>query len=71
MPKFYKLQPGMDPELLAEVPDEAIRACPHLIMTPEHYRKEEQFSRCRCDDPDHDEMADWGYTWDDEKGRWT
>ena len=35
--------------------------CPHCIMMPEHYRTDES---CRCNDPDHTEMADWGYVWD-------
>ena len=35
--------------------------CPHFIMVPEHYRADES---CRCNDPDHTEMADWGYVWD-------
>jgi hypothetical protein len=37
-----------------------IRACPHLIMVPEHYRVD---GTCRCDDPTHTEMADWEYKW--------
>jgi hypothetical protein len=35
--------------------------CPHCIMAPEHYRADES---CRCDDPEHTEMAEWGYVWD-------
>lgn len=51
---------------------EQIRACPHFIMDPDHYDPD---GRCRCTDPDHDEMAEWGYTWmpdpnDPAKGRW-
>lgn len=38
----------------------SIDACPFLIMVPEHYRPDES---CRCDDPDHTEMASWGYVW--------
>lgn len=37
-----------------------VAACPHLIIVPEHYR---QSGVCRCTDPDHTEMADWGYVW--------
>jgi hypothetical protein len=37
-----------------------IRACPHLIMVPQHYRAD---GTCRCDDPTHTEMAEWEYTW--------
>ena len=35
--------------------------CPHCIMMPGHYRADET---CRCDDPDHTEMSEWGYVWD-------
>jgi len=35
--------------------------CPHCIMMPEHYRADES---CRCNDPDHKDMSEWGYTWD-------
>jgi hypothetical protein len=38
-----------------------IRKCPHFIMLPDHYHPD---GSCRCDDPDHIDMADWGYTWD-------
>ena len=38
-----------------------IRKCPHFMFAPEHYREDET---CRCNDPEHTEMADWGYTWD-------
>ena len=38
-----------------------IRACPHVIMMPEHYRTD---GSCRCNSPDHTSMADWGYVWD-------
>jgi hypothetical protein len=30
-------------------------------MMPEHYRED---GSCRCDDPDHTDMDDWGYVWD-------
>lgn len=45
----------------------AIRACPHVIFNADHYREDES---CRCNDPDHTEMSEWGYTWDDKKGQW-
>jgi len=38
----------------------SILKCPHYIMMPEHYRADES---CRCDDPAHTEMAEWGYVW--------
>ena len=39
---------------------ESILACPHVIMMPNHYRED---GSCRCDDPEHARMIDWGYTW--------
>ncbi len=42
-----------------------IKACPHLIMVPEHFRDD---GTCRCDDPEHTEMVDAGYEWRD--GAW-
>ncbi len=43
----------------------AILECPHVIMVADHYRAD---NTCRCDDPLHFEMIDWGYTW--KGGRW-
>ena len=34
--------------------------CPYAIMVMEHYRLDET---CRCNDPTHIEMKDWGYVW--------
>ena len=34
--------------------------CTHFIMVGEHYRPD---GTCRCNDPTHLEMADWGYEW--------
>ena len=39
----------------------SIGNCPHFIFDPGHYRDNET---CRCDDPSHLEMAEWGYAWD-------
>ena len=39
----------------------AIQACPHYILVPEHYAAD---GTCRCTDPTHAEMAEWGYTFD-------
>jgi hypothetical protein len=44
-----------------EIPQSAMRRCPHYIMVAEHYRAD---NSCRCDDKDHHEMAEWGYAWD-------
>lgn len=45
-----------------------IVACPHTILTPSHYRDD---GSCRCNDEQHVEMREWGYTWDANEGRWT
>lgn len=42
-----------------------ILECPHLILVPEHYRED---GTCRCTDPTHTEMAEWGYAW--SNGHW-
>jgi len=39
--------------------------CPHVIIAAEHYRAD---GSCRCNDPEHKEMKEWGYKWKD--GRW-
>lgn len=41
----------------------AMLKCPYCIMMPSHYRSD---NTCRCDDPAHTEMQDWGYTWDND-----
>lgn len=47
----------------------AIGTCPFLILAPSHYIGREN-GPCRCDDPAHSEMVEWGYTWDAKKGVW-
>ena len=42
-----------------------IGKCPFLIFVPEHYRED---GTCRCDDPEHTEMVEWGYVFRD--GTW-
>ena len=49
------------------ISSESIKACPWFILMPEHYRDN---GKCRCDDPTHTEMEEWGYTWNDFEGRW-
>lgn len=44
-----------------------IRACPWLIMLPSHYRED---GSCRCNDPVHTEMAEWGYVWSNSRLCW-
>jgi hypothetical protein len=41
----------------------AIRGCDHFILDPDHYGEE----GCRCSDPDHEIMSDWGYEWNGER----
>lgn len=45
---------------IREIAQENIMKCPHVILTPEHYRED---GSCRCDDPTHTEMKKWGYKW--------
>jgi hypothetical protein len=45
----------------------SMRACPHFLMTPEHFRAD---GTCRCDDWNHKEMEQWGYEWDSNVERW-
>ena len=40
--------------------------CPHVILMAEHYRED---GSCRCDDPSHTEMTEWGYHW--RNGGWS
>lgn len=42
-----------------------LRACPHFILVPEHYRDD---GSCRCNDPEATVMKEWGYVWVD--GMW-
>jgi len=44
-----------------------IQACPHCILMPSHY---DASGACRCTDPAHDEMHEWGYVWNDNGKRW-
>lgn len=38
-----------------------LQRCPHTILVADHYRDD---GSCRCDDPDHLVMAEWGWVWD-------
>jgi hypothetical protein len=64
---------NLDPETgeykhLLTLPQAAMQACPHFIMVPEHYRED---GTCKCNDPEHKEMEEWGYEWDNDNERWT
>ena len=43
-----------------------VMKCPHFILIPRHYRDD---GSCRCNDPLHAQMAEWGYRWDGVKWR--
>lgn len=65
MVQLGNLQPDGRVTNQREISQSDILACPHAILMVEHYRDD---GSCRCNDPDHCLMSDWGYTWDD--GRW-
>jgi hypothetical protein len=69
MTRFSKLVMDKDGQLVETnvrvIKQEDMMKCPHFIMVPEHYRQD---GSCRCDDPDHLEMVEWGYKWKD--GEW-
>jgi hypothetical protein len=44
-----------------------IAACPQVIFNPAHYRSD---GSCKCDDLFDPYMAEWGYQWSVEEGRW-
>ena len=67
MTEFGELQPDGRVTNVRTIDQSALAACPFFIFSPEHYRGDDT---CRCDDPAHTEMADWGYTWDANEGRW-
>jgi len=41
--------------------------CPWYILDPMHYRAD---GSCRCDDPEHSKMLEWGYKWNRKAGEW-
>lgn len=60
MTEFGKLHEDGTYVHVRTLPSSALKACPHVIFMPEHYRAD---NTCRCDDADHTEMAEWGYRW--------
>lgn len=60
MTEFGKLNPDGSLSETRNIPQSKMMECPHFIMVPEHYRED---NSCRCDDPDHTEMKEWGYRW--------
>lgn len=45
-----------------------IKACPHVIFMPDHYRAD---GSCKCDERDNSDMKEWGYTWSETQNLWT
>ena len=52
---------------VVEITQAQIADCNHYIMDPRHYRED---GTCYCDDPDNDDMPDWGYEWNDDTEVW-
>lgn len=65
MTEFGDLHPDGSFTNARTIKQSDLAACPHLILVPEHYRAD---GSCRCDDPTHAEMKEWGYTWTVIKG---
>jgi hypothetical protein len=57
---FSTLNPDGTESNIREITQADMMKCPFCIMTPDHYRLD---GTCRCDDVNHDMMAEWGYKW--------
>jgi hypothetical protein len=68
MTRFSKLE-MRDGEMVEtnvrEIKQSDMMKCPHCMMVAEHYRDD---GSCRCNDPAHTEMKEWGYKW--KGGQW-
>jgi len=62
---FGTLMPDGELTNVRQIKQSDMMKCPHFIMLPSHYRDD---GSCRCNDHEHTEMADWGYTW--KGGSW-
>ena len=73
MTEFLEIGKGGIVTTVRSISQADLLKCPHYILVAEHYRakpdKYGQADTCRCNDPDHLEMKEWGYEWDGE--RWT
>ena len=67
MVDFGQLQTDGSVTNVRTIEQSSILACPFFILAPEHYRADES---CRCDDPEHAEMTEWGYIWNANAKRW-
>jgi hypothetical protein len=45
-----------------------ISKCPFFILDPTHYNDN---GTCRCTDPTHKEMKQWGYKWNRKLSKWS
>jgi len=69
MTRFSRLLPPIGDEPAREVDIREIKQsdlmkCPHCILVADHYRED---GSCRCNDPDHKVMKQWGYKWKGER----
>lgn len=67
MTMFGTLHPDGSLTNVRNLPQSAMMECPHFIMVSEHYRAN---NSCRCNDPKHTEMGEWGYVWDTKTNLW-
>lgn len=67
MTEFGELHPDGSVTNARTIKQADLTKCPHFILMPDHYRDD---GSCRCDDPAHTDMQEWGYTWDGTVGRW-
>lgn len=65
--EFLEMGEGGEVTLARQISMDSIRACRHLILSPEHYREN---GTCRCNDPYHSVMKERGYTWDVDRKEW-
>jgi hypothetical protein len=65
--RFSQLNPDGTETHIRTLSSEAIGKCPYVIFVAEHYRDD---GSCRCDDPNHHEMKEWGYTWHPDRNQW-
>jgi hypothetical protein len=52
---------------IVNMENDMIRRCDHYIFNPSHFRAD---GTCKCDVKEYPEMAEWGYTWNEETRRW-
>ena len=68
MPEFGMLDSEGNYEKLGHIEQSDMLKCPNRIIDFEHYRDD---GTCRCDDPQHLAMLDWGYVWKRKLSRWS